>query len=366
MRTLPALAAVAAILWLPGRAAFAQAQLEVPDSAGSELGQIRLDFEYGKFKEVLQRARNLLDRGGLSDDQLAELHRLAGVAAFNQGLTADAERHLSTLLRIDPDASLDPFLFPPPAVQYLEKLRKQLASDLNVIRQERRIQVDRRHRAEEDRERAKQQAAELQRKLDDLTRRVTVRTVEKRVFMVNFVPFGAGQFQQGRNSMGLLLATTEGGLGATSVVAYFAYSALFRDFKIHIPNVLNPNGTGYLDVTYRAIPTDRRLEASVWRIAQFGAGIGFYFVYLLGVIDALLNHEDQVVTTSMEERPPEAASPETPAPGLGPDQPLEPPPPPATRRDGLRPLPSTALALRLWAGIQPLPGGLGASLRLDF
>src|SRR6185295_7723929 len=118
MRTLRALAAAAAIVFLPGLAGRAQAQTEAPGSAGSELGQIRLDFEYGKFKEVLQRARNLLDRGGLSDEQLTELHRLAGVAAFNQGQTPDAERHLSTLLRIDPDASLDPFLFPPPAVQY--------------------------------------------------------------------------------------------------------------------------------------------------------------------------------------------------------------------------------------------------------
>jgi hypothetical protein len=326
---------------------------------GSELSQLRLDFEYGKFKDVLQKARASLDRGGLGDEELAEVHKLAGVAAFNLGQSADAERHLSTLLRIDPDASLDPFLFPPPAVQYLEKLKKQLASDLSVIRQERRIQADRRRREEEDRERAKQQAVELQKKLDDLTSRVTVRTVEKRVFTVNFVPFGAGQFQQGRNSVGLLLATTEGALAATSVVAYFAYGSLFRDYTIRIPNVLNPNGTGYLDVTYRAIPTDRRPEATVWRIAQYGAAIGFYLVYGFGVVDAILNHEDQVVSTTMEEREPEA-------PAAPPPQspPPDEQPPPATRLK-TSPHPSS-LAMRFSAGIQPLPGGVGASLRVDF
>ena len=348
-RTLQALVLAAAVALGPG------ARAQSATSPG-ELGQIRLDFEYGKFKEVMQRARNLLDRGGLSDEQLTELHRLAGVAAFNLGQPQDAERHLSTLLRIDPDASLDPFLFPPPAVQFLEKLRKQLASDLNVIRQERRIQADRRRREEEDRERAKQQNVELQKQLDELTRRVTVRTVERRVFLVNFVPFGAGQFQQNRSGLGLLLATTEGALAATSVLAYFAYGSLFRDYSIRIPNVLNPDGTGYLDVTYRAIPVDRRVEANVWRIAQYGAAIGFYLLYGYGVVDAILNHEDQVVTTSMEERGPEA-----------PPQPGEVPPsqlPPATRR---APTPAgDPLALRLSAGVHPLPGGLGASLRVDF
>jgi hypothetical protein len=361
MRTLLRALAAAAALWFPGgSAALAQpAPPPPPASAGSEMGQIRLDFEYGKFKEVLSRGRNLLDRGGLTDEQLTELHRLAGVAAFNLGQSADAERHLSTLLRIDPDASLDPFLFPPPAVQYLEKLKKQLASDLNVIRQERRIQVDRRRREEEDRERAKQQAAELQRRLDELTRRVTVRTVEKRVFSVNFVPFGAGQFQQGRSGVGLLLASTEGALAATSIIAYFAYGSLFKDYTIRIPNVLNPNGSGYLDVTYRAIPTERRPEATVWRIAQYGSAIGFYLVYGYGVVDAIVNHEDQVVTTTMEER---QAEPPPAQPGdVLPPSDL----PPATRRR-TSPHPSSALAVRLSAGIQPLPGGMGASLRVDF
>lgn len=349
-RTLQALVLAAALSIGPG--ALAQA----PGGAGSELGQIRLDFEYGKFKEVMQRARNLLDRGGLSDEQLTELHRLAGVAGFNLGQPQEAERHLSTLLRIDPDASLDPFLFPPPAVQFLEKLRKQMASDLNVIRQERRIQADRRRREEEDRERAKQQNVELQKQLDELTRRVTVRTVEKRVFMVNFVPFGAGQFQQNRSGVGLLLAATEGALATTSLLAYFAYGSLFKDYTIRIPNVLNPDGSGYLDVTYRAIPSDRRPEAAVWRVAQYGAAIGFYLMYGYGVVDAILNHEDQVETTSMEERGPEAQPGDLPPPQL----------PPATRRDGLHHPASSALAVRVSAGVHPLPGGLGASLRVDF
>jgi hypothetical protein len=326
-------AALPLVVWL--WAAVAAAQGAPFTTAGSELGQIRIDFEYGKYKDVLSRARNLLDRGGLTDDQLAELHRLAGVAAFNQGQMTDADRHLATLLRIDPDASLDPFLFPPPAVSHLEKLKKEMEKDLEVIRQERRIQADRRRRDEEDRQRALRETEEMRRKIDDLTRKVTVRTVERRVFLVNFMPFGAGQFQQGRNTQGVLLAVTEGALAAISIVSYFAYGSLARPRTIRIPGVLNPDGTGYLDVVYRAIPESLATQASVWRIAQYASGLGFYAVYGYGVIDAVLHHEDQVVTTSMEEVEPE-----------------EPPPPPD--------LPPTT-----WR-IVPPPAGLGAAVRFDF
>lgn len=329
-------AALAAGLWAAGAAAQGAG---APTTARSELGQIRIDFEYGKYKEVLSRARNLLDRGGLTDDQLADLHRLAGVAAFNLSQMADADRHLTTLLRIDPDASLDPFLFPPPAVSHLEKLKKQMEKDLEVIRQERRIQTDRRRREEEDRQRSLRESEEMRRKIDDLTRKVTVRTVEKRVYLVNFMPFGAGQFQQDRNTLGVLLAVTEGALAAISIAAYFAYGSLAEQRIIRIPGVLNPDGTGYLDVVYRGIPEKLATQASVWRIAQYASGIGFYAVYGYGVIDAVLNHEDQVVSTSMEEQAPDQPPPE---PARPPDL------PPATFR------------------VLPAPAGLGAAVRFDF
>ena len=82
MKTLRALAAVAAIAFLSGRAAQAQEPPQVPGSAGSELGQSRLDFEYGKFKEVLQRTRNLLDRGGTVNLAPGGKRRCGGGAAM--------------------------------------------------------------------------------------------------------------------------------------------------------------------------------------------------------------------------------------------------------------------------------------------
>ena len=38
--------------------------------------------------------------------------------------------------------------------------------------------------------------------------RIKVRTIEKRSMLVNFIPFGAGQFQQGRTGWGVVVNTS--------------------------------------------------------------------------------------------------------------------------------------------------------------
>ena len=81
----------------------------------AEVASIRASFEYGKYAEVLERAGARIDRGDLRDEELAELHRLAGLSAFNLNRLDDASRHFKALLRLEPDHSLDPFVVPPPA-----------------------------------------------------------------------------------------------------------------------------------------------------------------------------------------------------------------------------------------------------------
>ena len=60
-----------------------------------EVSAVALDFEYGKYADVLKRVQARLDRGSLSEGQLVELHRYAGLAAFNLNQPAEAQRHLS-------------------------------------------------------------------------------------------------------------------------------------------------------------------------------------------------------------------------------------------------------------------------------
>jgi hypothetical protein len=160
--------------------------------------------------------------------------------------------------------------------------------------------------------------------------------VEKRNFLVNFVPFGAGQFQQGRNSLGIVFAASEGALAVTSVIAYFAYEALFETDTVEVDDVLTETGKATLTVRY--IPTSRARQADTWRLLKIGSAAGFYTIYALGVADSLYHHDDQVVTTTIEERP------------------APPPSTPRSKESG------SSARLRIF----PTPGGLGAGLALTF
>jgi tetratricopeptide (TPR) repeat protein len=319
-----ALLALALLLLVPAAPALAQ---EAPEEG--ELAGIRATFEFGKYAEVLERAVARIDRGNLDEPSLVELHKLAGLAAFNLGRREEAARHLRALLRLEPDYGLDPFVVPPPAVAYFEELRRELRAELALIRQEKRLRVERERTEAAQRERERMLSEERRRRVEELARQVTVRTVERRSFLVNFVPFGAGQFQQGRNSLGVIFAATEGVFAVSSVLAFFAYEGLFDEVPVEIEDRQSPTGTAKVNV--RFIPAAKEQQADAWRLAKYGSAAGFYAMYALGVADALYHHQDEVVRTGIETLP---------------DAPA------AARSSGLR--------------IFPLPGGAGAAYSLTF
>ena len=270
----------------------------------AEVGTLRASYEYGRYAEVLERATTRIDRGRLTDPELVELHKLAGLSAFHLNRPEDASRHFRALLRLAPDFSLDPFSVPPPAVEYLDGLREQMAAELNLVRQEQRLRAER-ERTEAERERI--ESEEQRRRLELLSRQVTVREVESRSFLVNFVPFGAGQFQQGRTGLGTVFAATEGALAVTSVIAFFARESLYRTDKVTVDDIRGPR-----EIQFRYTPTDSLPQARVWSGLKWGAAAGFYAVFAAGVIDALFHHQDQVVRTRIETQPPGTPTPAPP------------------------------------------------------
>lgn len=335
-----ALIALWLVLWHP------TVSLAQENAGDPEVAALRASFDYGKYAEVLDRAGARIDRGGLSEDELVELHKLAGLAAFNLGRTEEASRHLRALLRLDPDFSLDPFVVPPPAVAFMESIKSDMGNELEFLRQERRLRQEREKAEAERRERERVEAEVLRRRAEELAGQVTIRTVEKRNFLVNFVPFGAGQFQQGRNSLGIVFAATEGALAVTSVISYFAYESLFEERTIELDNVLDEDGKA--SITVRFIPTNRERQRDTWQLLKLASAAGFYTIYALGVVDALYHHEDQVVRTTVETRDaPEGDSPRSDFSLTSPRRPR---------------IPRPAASL----GLYPTAGGLGAAFTLSF
>jgi len=314
-------------LWMP-RPGWGQVPAPEEDP---EVVSLRTEFEHGKYEDVLRRAANRINRGSLTEQELIELHKLAGLSAFYLKKMPQAENHLVAVIQLDPDYSMDPFLVAPPAIQYFEKLRADRSGELQAIREQKRLRAERLRREAEDRERARREAEEQRRRLES---QVTVERVETRSYLVNFLPFGAGQFQQGRTRAGVIFAATEGVLAVTSIIAYFAYSAQIQTRTTTVNGYVGNNGT--YTFTEHGIPADRRSEANAWRITQYTAGGGFWVAYGIGVVDALIHHKDQIVTRTVVTEPPAPAP--TPA---GPEE-------------------------RPKARLVPAPNGVGAGVSLDF
>lgn len=312
-----------------------------PASApAGELSRIQQAFEFGDFAEVVQQAEARLDFGGLAEEERRELHRLAGLAAFNLNQPQLAERHFRAVLRIDPDAELDPFLVPPPAIAFFAKIRESMREELEGIREQRRAMARKAELARKEEERRRVEAEEQRRRLEAMARQVIVRTHERRSIFVNFIPFGVGQFQQGRVGTGLAFAAGQVALAATSVLAFFAYENLLVEQEITIDDRLDSTG-GRTTRKIRGIPQDRLREANLWRNVKLATGLGFYGLWAAGSAEALWRHEE-IVTT--EQTLPGSAFPPPPAQS------------PPGRSSGVSAQP------RVFA----LPGGGGAGFALTF
>jgi hypothetical protein len=324
-------AAVAATLLVFPLVARGEIEGPIPD-ADPELAAVQSAFDMGRFDLALQRARARIYRGELSSTDLVTLHRFAGLAALYLDKTEEAERHFCALLRISPDFVLDPFETPPTTVAFFEEVRKKLGPQLDLIREQQHLESERLRREAYERATKQKEEEERRRRLEELSRRVTVRTVEKRSFYVNFIPFGAGQFQQNRTGMGASLATLQGAAGLTSVISYFAWQGLLKEERISVQTT-----GGQSTVTREVIPKDRQHEANTWTLSKYGSAGLFYAVYAYGVIDAIAHHDDEVVTTTFVQLPSETL-PVHPNPSRG------------------TPAPSTS------GFLYPVTGGLGAGI----
>lgn len=271
----------------------------------ADLAALEAAYEYGRYAEVLTRANARLDGVGLSPSALVELHKLAGLSAFNLQRADEADRHIAALLRLDPDFSLDPFVYPPVAVAFVEKQRRAMAAELEFLREQRRQREAAAKLAAEERAALARETEAQKRELEEMSRQVTVRTVEKHSVLVNFVPFGAGQFQEGRVAAGTGFAVAEGVLAIGSIVGYFVYGSLLTTRTIQVDTFPGSSQT----IVQTGIPAARASEAQTWRVVKVTSGIGFYAVYVAGVLDALLHHQAEVVTTHVETLSGPAASP---------------------------------------------------------
>jgi tetratricopeptide (TPR) repeat protein len=195
------------------------AQAETRNDIVEQMNRARTNYEYGEYAAAEKLLSALVEVGRFESESLAaEAWRLLGLSRFYLGRRPEAVNAFLEMLYIDPDAELDPFLVPPAAIAFFDKVKKDHEAQLAPVRERKRAELEaRRKQAEEESERRRQAQLEEERKrLASLAQPSIERRVVQREFWVSLLPFGLGQIQNGDRSLGYTLATSEVIAGAMS------------------------------------------------------------------------------------------------------------------------------------------------------
>ncbi len=183
--------------------------------------------------EELQRGKNAFDRGEYgraievlspllypdirleSESQIVQAHRMLGVAQLFAGDEPKAAQEFRKLLQVRPDYRFDPLLDPPQVVDFFNGVLRDHEAELARLEAKRREAERARERDLAECEKVRGGPAVIERK------------VGRNSFAVNFIPFGAGQFQNGHRRKGWAFLVGESTLAAVSLGAFATNLALY-------------------------------------------------------------------------------------------------------------------------------------------
>jgi hypothetical protein len=268
--------------------AFAQA---APPSAEFTRGKAAYErAEYGRAIEVL---RPLLypELRLENEGQVVESHRMLGIAHLFEKQNALAAQEFRKLLQLRPDYRFDSLLDPPQVVDFFNGVLREYEGEL--------AQIEARRKQADLEERQRREAYERAKK--------GPLVVEKRFarnsFTTNFIPFGAGQFQNGQRRKGWGFLLGESALAAVSVGAFATNFAVygFRPKRGCLPMTAMGSGAPCIP-DFR----DQRRSEALTTVQLVSGGL-FFAVTAWGIADAILNFVPEVPLAA-NIRPPAAAT----------------------------------------------------------
>jgi hypothetical protein len=241
-------------------------------------------YDRGEFARVVEIVRPLLypEIRLQSEGQIVQAHRILGVAYLFEKDETEATHEFRRLLQIMPDYHFDPLLDPPEVVDFFNNVRKGYEAEIGDL---------------EARHKAMEQARQRDKEACDKFRAgptVIERRVGRNSFTINFVPFGAGQFQNGHRTKGWALLVSESVLGAVSIGAFATNLAVYG---------FRPQRPCRYNVGSAACPadeidhTDENRSRWLSRV-QVASGAMFFGAVALGVIDALYFFEPETQLAS--------------------------------------------------------------------
>jgi tetratricopeptide (TPR) repeat protein len=242
--------------------------------APSELKRAKDRFEFGAYADAAGTLRQLLAGDpDMSEPEFLDAYRMLGIAEYHLGDLPQARAAFVNLLSYDPDYALDPFLVPPAIVEFFDRVKKEHEPALAPLRERRQAL------------RAQQRLAdEAKRKLlsEEALRTgppTRVVRVEKHHYFFNWLPLGAGQYQNGDKAKGTAIAAGEVVLAAVNLTAILVHNQIAQDTsRSCVSGQLGCSHPPYSN-------SDRRLLGQVDVVKYVSSGM-FWGLYAYGVWDA--------------------------------------------------------------------------------
>jgi tetratricopeptide (TPR) repeat protein len=243
-------------------------------AAPPELKRAKDRFEFGAYADAAGALRHLLaGEPDLTDDEALDAYRMLGVSEYQLGDLPQARAAFVNLLSYDPDYALDPFLVPPPIVEFFDRVKKEHEPALAPLRERRRALRQQQRLADEARRRL------LAEEIARTGPPTKVVRVQERLYLFNWMPLGAGQFQNGERAKGTALAGGQIAMGIVNVSAILVHNQLAQDrTRTCVSGQPGCSKPPYTD-------SDRQLLGNVEAVKYASAAV-FWALYAYGVWDA--------------------------------------------------------------------------------
>ncbi|HEY4243017.1 MAG TPA: hypothetical protein VGM88_24545 [Kofleriaceae bacterium] len=218
-----------------------------------DLDRGRASFRAKDYQSAIQALNYLLYPAVLLGDRddAIEAYILLGAASYEVGDRERARIELQNALRLDLDRSITTLGFSEGVVRLFDETKAELKVEIA-------------------RDAEAKKLAEAREQLEAYRKSLVY--YERRSYGVNFIPFGAGQFQNRETVRGYLFAASEAIAGGTSATLFF-----------------------YLAGTYglvnHDVPVGEARHVRTMQEIEIGTGAAFIGLYAFGVVDAIIHYK---------------------------------------------------------------------------
>jgi hypothetical protein len=253
---------------------FLALELAAPPTA--EFNRGKAAYERAEYSRAIEVLRPLLypELRLETEGQVVEAHRMLGISHLFEKQTDLAAQEFRKLLQMRPDYRFDALLDPPQVVDFFNGVLREYEGEL--------AQIEARRKQADLEERQRREAYERAKNGPTVIERHMVRNS----FTVNFIPFGAGQFQNGQRRKGYAFLISESTLAAVSVGAFATNFGVYG-FRPKTPCTPQQMGPCTPDLT------NQHRSELLTRVQVVSGGL-FFAVAAWGIADAILNFKPEV------------------------------------------------------------------------